>query len=346
MHVSRVVPCTSEGLGKNRIPARLHIDPTGDEAGEEIRPPSLSTNEVTPTQLAIPVRMPEPDHVIIDIIPKEKKMTKKTGQTPIPPAASRPASILEQDGYIEDEIDLPAVPTDETSAQEPEAPPMRDPDSDTPLPGPSKRERESETDENQRNIRVRTRKTNEQLRREWAKRRQEHPKRTAKRTKWLDDLVSHDSDEGLYTIAVDVRSGSDLPTQATQGSAGYDVRAARSMNVPSTGTARVPLNLRLAIPPNHFMLLISRSGLATKGITTQAGLIDSDFRGEVAAIIHKSTDRPFPIKKGQRISQGVFLPVTAVTFNEVTSLEGDETVHTGFGSTGDGMDKCLPSQIQ
>ena len=118
------------------------------------------------------------------------------------------------------------------------------------------------------------------------------------------------------------------------------------MSVPSTGTARVPLNLRLAIPPNHFMLLISRSGLATKGITTQAGLIDSDFRGEVAAIIHNSTDRPFQIKKGQRISQGVFLPVTAVTFNEVTNLEGDETLHTGFGSTGDSMDECLPHQIQ
>ena len=346
VHVSRVVPCTDEGIGKNRIPTKLHIDPAGDEAGEEIRPPSTGTDEGTPTQLAIPVQMPQPDHVIIDIIPKEKRATKKTGQTSNPPARSRPTSPAELEGYIRDEIDLPAVPIGETNTPEPEAPPVRDPPSNDPIPGPSKRERESETEENQRNIRVRTRKTNEQLRREWAKRKQEHPKRIAKKSKWLHDLVSDDSDEGLYAIAVDVRLGSDLPTQATRGSAGYDVRAARSTNVPSMGTARVPLNLRLAIPPNHFMLLISRSGLATKGITTQAGLIDSDFRGEVAAIIHNSTDRPFQIKKGQRISQGIFLPVTAVTFNEVADLEGDETVHTGFGSTGDGMDECLPHQIQ
>ena len=51
-----------------------------------------------------------------------------------------------------------------------------------------------------------------------------------------------------------------------------------------------------------------------KGITTVGGVIDSDYRGEIQALLHNSTKNPFKIKKGQRISQGLFLKHLDVTF--------------------------------
>merc|ERR1711954_637940 len=91
------------------------------------------------------------------------------------------------------------------------------------------------------------------------------------------------------------------------GSSCYDVCAARSCTLHPGQTEAIPLNLRLAVPRGYTLLLLSRSGLALKGITTVAGVIDSDYRGEIKALLHNSTKRPFKIKKGQRISQGIFL---------------------------------------
>ena len=100
-------------------------------------------------------------------------------------------------------------------------------------------------------------------------------------------------------------------------------------------TEAVPLNLRLAVPRGYTLLLLSRSGLALKGITTVGGVIDSDYRGEIQALLHNSTKNPFKIKKGQRISQGLFLKHLDVTF-EVNNDEHiwNDTTHHGFGSTG------------
>ena len=81
------------------------------------------------------------------------------------------------------------------------------------------------------------------------------------------------------------------------------------------------------------MLLLSRSGLACKGITTQGGVIDADYRGEVQCILYNATDEDFPITKGQRISQGLLLPVYNVNWEEVDNLPEPAVAHAGFGST-------------
>ena len=97
------------------------------------------------------------------------------------------------------------------------------------------------------------------------------------------------------------------------------------------------------------MLLISRSKLATEGITVEGGLIDSDYKGPVLCVLHNHTQLPRRINKGQRICQAVFLPVPDVvwTVNQswtAISLDYlDETPspsnaasrgEAGFGSTG------------
>ena len=88
------------------------------------------------------------------------------------------------------------------------------------------------------------------------------------------------------------------------------------------------------------MYLISRSGLAAKGITIQGGVIDPDYRQEVKAIVRNSTSQPFKVQSGQRIAQAIFLPIVKAKFNLIAELDPEddpitgEPTHLGFGSTG------------
>ena len=140
-------------------------------------------------------------------------------------------------------------------------------------------------------------------------------------------------------------TGSDKSKRSTVCSAGFDMKAARTVTIPGPTTVRVPLNVRMAIPADLCTLLVSRSGLAVKGITTQAGLIDSDYRGEISAVIHNSTNQSFTVKKGQRITQALFLKASSINFNEVRELMEPASSHSGFGSTDSDPRVCIPPEL-
>ena len=133
---------------------------------------------------------------------------------------------------------------------------------------------------------------------------------------------------------MEVAAGSDVSARSTEGSAAYDVKAHQTIVVPPNGTGLVPLNLRLATPNDHFMYLMSRSGLASKGITIEGGVIDPDYHQEVKAIIRNATAHPFKVQKGQRIAQAIFLPIVKANFKLVDKLSNEDEDHHGFGSTG------------
>lgn len=84
------------------------------------------------------------------------------------------------------------------------------------------------------------------------------------------------------------------------------------------------------------MQLLSRSGLASRGITVEGGVIDPDYCQEVKAILRNSTHTPFKIQKGQRIAQAIFLPILKAEFKLVERLQNEDSDpgHDGFGSTG------------
>ena len=82
--------------------------------------------------------------------------------------------------------------------------------------------------------------------------------------------------------------------------------------LPPGSTRLVDLNLKLAIPPGVYLQLRSCSGLALRGVTTVGGVIDSDYRGPIKAILHNSGDQNVVIAKGQRVTSGVFLPTLPV----------------------------------
>lgn len=131
-----------------------------------------------------------------------------------------------------------------------------------------------------------------------------------------------------------------LPTYATQGAAGADVRANfedhQGVILAVGARALIPTGLRIAIPEGYEVQIRPRSGLALKhGITlpNSPGTIDSDYRGPLGVIVQNSGHDPFVITHGMRIAQMVVAPVMQATF-EVGPLDDTARGAGGFGSTG------------
>jgi dUTP pyrophosphatase len=130
-----------------------------------------------------------------------------------------------------------------------------------------------------------------------------------------------------------------LPTYATSGAAGFDLRAATSLTLAPGAHAMVPTGFAMAIPAGYEMQVRPRSGLAAKHAVTvlnSPGTVDSDYRGEVAVILINHGSASFEINRGDRIAQGVIAAAAPVELIEVTSLDATDRGAGGFGSTGRG----------
>ncbi len=130
-----------------------------------------------------------------------------------------------------------------------------------------------------------------------------------------------------------------LPTYATDGAAGMDVRAAveHDLVVRPRETVLVPTGFAMAIPPGFEAQIRPRSGLAIKhqiGILNAPGTIDADYRGEVRIILTNFSEVDFPVRRGDRIAQMVIAPYVKADWEECSSLDSTDRGHGGFGHTG------------
>jgi dUTP pyrophosphatase len=130
-----------------------------------------------------------------------------------------------------------------------------------------------------------------------------------------------------------------LPAFATEGSAGMDLIAANDEEIvlaPGARTA-VPCGIALALPFGFEGQVRPRSGLALKhGITVlnAPGTVDSDYRGEVKAILVNLGDEAFSIRRGMKIAQLVIARHERANLREVAELPSSVRGARGFGSTG------------
>jgi dUTP pyrophosphatase len=130
-----------------------------------------------------------------------------------------------------------------------------------------------------------------------------------------------------------------LPSYATAGAAGIDLLAAVETAVdlaPGTRIA-VPCGIALALPEHFEAQVRPRSGLALHhGITVlnAPGTVDSDYRGEVKAILINLGEHPFRISRGMKIAQMVFASCLRTELMEATELPSSSRGAGGFGSTG------------
>lgn len=131
-----------------------------------------------------------------------------------------------------------------------------------------------------------------------------------------------------------------LPSYATAGSAGADMRANladRGEVTLAPGTRfLIPTGLRMAIPAGYEVQLRPRSGLAFKhGLTllNTPGTIDSDYRGEVQILMINLGTDPVTLSHGERIAQAVVASAPQATF-ALADLDDTGRGQGGFGSTG------------
>ena len=100
----------------------------------------------------------------------------------------------------------------------------------------------------------------------------------------------------------------------------------------STQTVRTGLAMEL--PSTHGALVEDRSGLAVRGVTTLAGVIDPGYRGEIRVVMTNLNASPVEIKAGERIAQLRIVERIEASFEEVAELGEAARGAGGFGSTG------------
>lgn len=125
------------------------------------------------------------------------------------------------------------------------------------------------------------------------------------------------------------------PTRATDGSAGFDLYATDNHVVYPGARVKIPTGVQMDIPDGYAGFIWPRSGMAVKhGFDILAGLIDSDFRGEIMVAGINHGDRLIEVKRGDRVAQIVFSPV--MTLAKMVGVIDDKTERGsgGFGSSG------------
>lgn len=126
-----------------------------------------------------------------------------------------------------------------------------------------------------------------------------------------------------------------LPEYASPSAAGADLRARETTVLAPGARAAVPTGIHVQIPPGHVGLVWPRSGLAVRhGIDTLAGVIDSDYRGEVRVVLVNHGTEDFRLEMGDRVAQLLIQRVERVAFVRAESLDDSARGEGGFGSTG------------
>jgi len=141
---------------------------------------------------------------------------------------------------------------------------------------------------------------------------------------------------------LDTRLGNEwpLPTYATSGSAGLDLRACldEAVQIKPGETILVKTGMAIYIEdPNFAGLILPRSGLVHKqGIVlgNLVCLIDSDYQGELMVSVWNRSQTVFTLEPGERLAQYVLVPVVQAQFEQVNEFTASERGTGGFGHTG------------
>ena len=135
-------------------------------------------------------------------------------------------------------------------------------------------------------------------------------------------------------IRVKLLENGKYPERKTNGAACYDCYAAQEGIINLRQTTIIPLGFAVEVPEGYYMEVRGRSGLSTKGILVMTGTVDSDYRGEVGAIITNLSNKRFKYSIGDRIAQVCIKKIEDTTLEGVTELSETKRGSNGFGSTG------------
>lgn len=133
-----------------------------------------------------------------------------------------------------------------------------------------------------------------------------------------------------------------LPTRGTPDSAGYDFWMPQhpigTHTVKPHTTAIFDLGIAIMLPRGYCLQFVEKSGMSIKhpALTLKAGLIDSDYRGQLRVVYYNASNNPISLdcSRPYKIVQGVIREVHEADFIELESLDVTQRGEGGFGSTG------------
>lgn len=131
-----------------------------------------------------------------------------------------------------------------------------------------------------------------------------------------------------------------IPVRHHEHDAGFDFFTLSDVTIPAAQRALVSTGLRCKIDnENYFMMIKDKSSMALKGIHTFAGVVDNNYRGEIKIVLYNSNSHDVQLKAGQKIAQGIVLPVEYAEIEEgEVDVEETSRGEGGFGSTGEGAE--------
>ena len=152
-------------------------------------------------------------------------------------------------------------------------------------------------------------------------------------------------------MKIKLDEGAFMPTRAHDTDAGLDLYAREDKAVPAGGSATFDTGVHVELLAFHFCstngygevgldyaitvgLLKSKSGLNVKHGITSEGVIDTGYTGSIVVKLYNHSTEDYHVKRGDKISQLVIVPVLTPTLDVVDALEDTERGENGFGSTG------------
>lgn len=134
-------------------------------------------------------------------------------------------------------------------------------------------------------------------------------------------------------MRIQLDTGAKMPTRGHATDAGLDLYSMEDGYVFAGEHAIFNTGVHVEIPAGYVGLITSKSGLMAKGITSR-GTIDSGYTGSIKAVLFNHGDKGYLVRKGDKITQLVLLPIITPELEVVEHLEETERANGGFGSTG------------
>jgi len=133
-----------------------------------------------------------------------------------------------------------------------------------------------------------------------------------------------------------------MPTKGSAKTAGHNLYANEGTDVPARGQAIVGTGIAIGLPHDIYERIAPRSSLAVKHrLMTNAGVINSDYRGKVGVVLANLGDQAYRVQQGERIEQLIMEKINNREQQEVTLLDDTKRGDQGFGSSDTTMDKVF-----
>jgi dUTP pyrophosphatase len=148
-------------------------------------------------------------------------------------------------------------------------------------------------------------------------------------------MVRHENEVRIKVMKLN--ASAELPRYAHTGAFGdlaADLFAVAGVTLDAGVTMPVATGVAMEFPSSHGALVEDRSGLAVRGVTTLAGVIDPGYRGEIKVVMTNLSSAAVEIKAGDRIAQLRIVRRIEAEFEEVSELVAASRGEKGFGSTG------------